>query len=130
MGLFVDRVAKARLGFAWTAENAAAITDICHRLDGMPLALELAAARIRPLSPEQIGEGLSHRFRLLLTGARTRSRVPADAAGLGRLELRLLTDPERVALRRLSIFSGGFDLDAAQAVSPTTESSPSTSWTS
>ena len=69
--LFVDRASKARPGFVVTDDNAAAVREICQRLDGIPLALELAAARIRALSPQQICDGLSDRFRLLSTGART-----------------------------------------------------------
>ncbi len=114
--LFVDRAAKARPGFARTAENAAAIGEICQRLDGMPLALELAAARIRSLSPQQICEGLSDRFRLLSTGARTLTPRQQTLRGSVDWSYDLLTDDERAALRRLSVFSGGMDLDAAQVV--------------
>ena len=114
--LFVDRAARARPGFARTAENAAAIGEICQRLDGMPLALELAAARIRALSPQQICDGLSDRFRLLSTGARTLMPRQQTLRGSVDWSYDLLSDDERAALRRLSVFSGGFDLDAAQVV--------------
>jgi DNA-binding CsgD family transcriptional regulator len=114
--LFVDRAARARPGFVVTDQNAAAIGEICQRLDGMPLALELAAARIRSLSPEQICDGLSDRFRLLSTGARTLMPRQQTLRGSVDWSYDLLAEDERAALRRLSIFSGGFDLEAAQTV--------------
>ena len=82
----------------------------------MPLALELAAARIRSLSPEQICDGLSDRFRLLSTGARTLMPRQQTLRGSVDWSYDLLAEDERAALRRLSIFSGGFDLEAAQTV--------------
>ena len=114
--LFADRASKARPGFAVTDDNAAAVREICQRLDGIPLALELAAARIRALSPQQICDGLSDRFRLLSTGARTLLPRQQTLRGSVDWSYDLLTEAERAALRRSSIFSGGFDLDAAQAV--------------
>ena len=114
--LFVDRASKARPGFVVTDDNTAAVREICQRLDGIPLAVELAAARIRALSPQQICDGLSDRFRLLSTGARTLLPRYQSLRGSVDWSYDLLSEDERAAVRRLSIFSGGFDLEAAQAV--------------
>ncbi|MCV7167087.1 LuxR family transcriptional regulator [Mycobacterium stomatepiae] len=104
--LFADRARRARPNFVVTETNTAQVREICERLDGMPLAIELAAARIRALSLPQIVDSLHDRFRLLTGGART--SVDWSHA--------LLTEPEQVLFRRLAAFVGGFDLDAAQAV--------------
>jgi non-specific serine/threonine protein kinase len=116
MRLFSDRALAAQTVFQVNRANAAAVADICRRLDGIPLAIELAAARVRALSVETIAERLSDRFHLLTGG---------DAASLPRLQtLRacidwsydLLTAPERSLLGRLAVFSGGWTLQAAEAV--------------
>jgi predicted ATPase/class 3 adenylate cyclase len=114
--LFVDRARRARPDFAVEAENAPALGEICRRLDGMPLAIELAAARVRALSLADILDGLRDRFRLLTGGARTAVRRQQTLRASVDWSHALLTEPERVVFRRLAVFLGGFDLDAAQAV--------------
>ena len=90
--------------------------EICRRLDGMPLAIELAAARVRALSLSEILDSLHDRFRLLTGGARTAVRRQQTLRASVDWSHALLTEPERVLFRRLAVFLGGFDLDAAQAV--------------
>jgi len=119
--LFSDRARRARPDFEVTDDNAETITEICRRLDGMPLAIELAAARVRALSPHEIVDSLHDRFRLLTGGARTAVRRQQTLRASVDWSHALLTVPERVLFRRLSVFMGGFDLDAAQAVAGTTE---------
>src|ERR1700736_5290576 len=114
--LFADRARHARPDFTLTDGNAAAVGEICARLDGVPLAIELAAARVRALSPPEILEGLHDRFRLLTGGARTAVRRQQTLRASVDWSHALLTEPERVLFRRLAVFLGGFDLDAAQAV--------------
>ncbi|HYQ36159.1 MAG TPA: LuxR family transcriptional regulator, partial [Mycobacterium sp.] len=114
--LFVDRARRARPDFAVDNDNAAAVGEICRRLDGMPLAIELAAARVRALSLAEILDGLHDRFRLLTGGARTAVRRQQTLHASVDWSHALLTEPERVLFRRLAVFLGGFDLDAAQAV--------------
>ena len=115
--LFTDRARHARPDFSVTGEaDAAAVTEICRRLDGMPLAIELAAARVRALSLAEILDSLHDRFRLLTGGARTAVRRQQTLRASVDWSHALLTEPERVLLRRLAAFSGGFDLDAAQRV--------------
>jgi predicted ATPase/class 3 adenylate cyclase/DNA-binding CsgD family transcriptional regulator len=119
--LFSDRARRARPGFAVTDENAETVTEICRRLDGMPLAIELAAARVRALSLDEIVGSLHDRFRLLTGGARTSVRRQQTLRASVDWSHALLTEPERVLFRRLAVFMGGFDLDAAQAVAGATE---------
>jgi predicted ATPase/class 3 adenylate cyclase/DNA-binding CsgD family transcriptional regulator len=114
--LFADRARHARPDFAVDDDNAAAVGEICQRLDGMPLAIELAAARVRALSVAEILEGLHDRFRLLTGGARTAVRRQQTLRASVDWSHALLTEPERVLFRRLAAFLGGFDLDAAEAV--------------
>jgi predicted ATPase/tetratricopeptide (TPR) repeat protein len=114
--LFADRARLAQTGFTVTDDNAAAVAEICARLDGMPLAIELAAARVRALSLADILEGLHDRFRLLTGGARTAVRRQQTLRASVDWSHALLSEPERVLFRRLAVFLGGFDLDAAQAV--------------
>jgi predicted ATPase/DNA-binding CsgD family transcriptional regulator len=114
--LFADRARRARPDFHVTDDNAARITEICRRLDGMPLAIELAAARVRALSLAEIADSLHDRFRLLTGGARTAVRRQQTLRASVDWSHALLTQPERVLFRRLAVFVGGFDLDAAQAV--------------
>jgi predicted ATPase/class 3 adenylate cyclase/DNA-binding CsgD family transcriptional regulator len=114
--LFSDRARLAQAGFTVTGDNAAAVAEICGRLDGMPLAIELAAARVRALSLAEILEGLRDRFRLLTGGARTAVRRQQTLRASVDWSHALLSEPERVVFRRLAVFLGGFDLDAAQAV--------------
>ena len=114
--LFTDRARLAKTGFKVTDDNAAAVAEICRCLDGMPLAIELAAARVRALSLVEILDGLHDRFRLLTGGART--AVPRQQTLRASVDWShaLLTEPERVLFRRLAVFLGGFDLEAAQGV--------------
>jgi predicted ATPase/class 3 adenylate cyclase/DNA-binding CsgD family transcriptional regulator len=114
--LFTDRARHARPDFTLTDDNAATVTEICARLDGMPLAIELAAARVRALSPAEILDSLHDRFRLLTGGARTAVRRQQTLRASVDWSHALLTQPEQVLLRRLAVFLGGFDLDAAQTV--------------
>jgi predicted ATPase/DNA-binding CsgD family transcriptional regulator len=114
--LFTDRARHARPDFTLTDDNAATVGEICARLDGVPLAIELAAARVRALSLAEILGSLHDRFRLLTGGARTAVRRQQTLRASVDWSHALLTGPERVLFRRLAVFFGGFDLDAAQAV--------------
>ena len=114
--LFTDRARRVRPNFVVTEDNRATVTEICRRLDGMPLAIELAAARVRALSVDDILAGLHDRFRLLTGGARTAVRRQQTLRASVDWSHALLTEPERILFRRLAVFLGGFDLDAAQAV--------------
>ena len=114
--LFADRARRVRPDFSVTDENAATVTEICRRLDGMPLAIELAAARVRALSLDEIVGSLHDRFRLLTGGARTAVRRQQTLRASVDWSHALLTETERILFRRLAAFLGGFDLDAAQAV--------------
>src|SRR6516162_8486227 len=114
--LFVDRAALAQSGFTLTERTAPAIAQICRRLDGMPLAIEFAAARVRMLSPDQIAARLDDRFRLL-TAAR-RQILPRQQTLRATMDWSydLLSEPEQALLRRLSVFAGGWPFEAAEAV--------------
>jgi predicted ATPase/class 3 adenylate cyclase/DNA-binding CsgD family transcriptional regulator len=114
--LFADRARLARTGFTVDDENAGVVTEICRRLDGMPLAIELAAARVRTLSLTEIVDSLHDRFRLLTGGSRIAVRRQQTLRASVDWSHALLTDTERILFRRLAVFLGGFDLDAAQAV--------------
>jgi predicted ATPase/class 3 adenylate cyclase len=114
--LFLDRAALREAGFGLTHANAAAVAQICTRLDGIPLAIELAAARVGLLSPEQIAAGLDDRFRLLTGGSRTALPRQQTLRALVDWSYELLDERERLAFARLSVFAGGFGLDAAEAV--------------
>ena len=114
--LFIDRAKKARPNFAVTDQTALALAQICHRLDGIPLAIELAAARVRVLSPDQISAELDDRFRLLTGGARTVVPRHQTLEASVQWSHDLLSDDERMLFRRLSVFAGGFTLDAAETV--------------
>jgi predicted ATPase/class 3 adenylate cyclase/DNA-binding CsgD family transcriptional regulator len=119
--LFTDRARRARPDFIVGEDNTALVQEICERLDGMPLAIELAAARIRALSLHQILDSLHDRFRLLTGGARTAVRRQQTLRASVDWSHALLTEPEQVLFRRLAAFAGGFDLDAAYAVGASTE---------
>src|SRR5438067_884410 len=114
--LFVDRAVKARPNFAVTNATAPVVAEICARLDGIPLAIELASARMRVLTPQQILAGLEDRFRLLTGGARGGLRRQQTLEASVAWSHDLLTPDERVLFRRLSVFAGGFALDAAETV--------------
>ena len=114
--LFTDRARRARPDFTVADDNAAVVAEICTRLDGLPLAIELAAARVRALSLAEILDSLHDRFRLLTGGART--AVPRQQTLRASVDWShaLLSEPERVLFRRLAVFQAGFDFDAAQTV--------------
>jgi predicted ATPase/class 3 adenylate cyclase/DNA-binding CsgD family transcriptional regulator len=114
--LFTDRARRVRPDFAVSDDNADAAGEICRRLDGLPLAIELAAARVRALSLAEILDSLHDRFRLLTGGARTAVRRQQTLRASVDWSHALLTEPERVLFRRLASFLGSFDLDAAQTV--------------
>ena len=114
--LFVDRARRARPSFTVTEANAAAIAQTCHRLDGIPLAVELAAARCRHLSVERIMTELDDRFRLLTGGSRMVMPRQQTLAASVEWSYDLLDDGERRVLRRLGVFAGPFPLQAAEAV--------------
>lgn len=116
--LFIERAVKARPNFIVTNENAPAVAQICHRLDGIPLAIELAAARVRMLTAEQIAEGLQNRFRLLTGGARTAMQRQQTLEASVEWSYNLLSEDEQAVLRRLSVFTGGFTLEATEHVCP------------
>ena len=114
--LFTDRAVLARSDFRVTAGNAATIASICYRLDGIPLALELAAARVRSLSVKEIDEKLYERFRLLTGGSRTALPRQQTLRSMIDWSYNLLNDPAKRLLQRLSVFSGGWSLVAAERV--------------
>jgi non-specific serine/threonine protein kinase len=114
--LFADRAADARPGFAVTAENAAAVAQICRRLDGLPLAVELAAARVRTLSVGDLAVLLEDRFRLLTGGGRTAPPRLQTLRAAVDWSHALLAPAEQAVFGQLSVFAGGFSLAAAEAV--------------
>ncbi|MFF2523228.1 AfsR/SARP family transcriptional regulator [Streptomyces liangshanensis] len=118
--LLAERGAAARPGFRVT-DDAEACAEICRRLDGLPLALELAAARLRVLGPRQIADRLDDRFRLLGTGSGSRTVLPRQQTLRAVVDWSwdLLADDERAVLRSLSVFSGGCALAEAEAVCDT-----------
>jgi predicted ATPase/class 3 adenylate cyclase/DNA-binding CsgD family transcriptional regulator len=124
IALFADRARHARPDFALSADDSAVLGEICQRLDGLPLAIELAAARVRSLSLPEILDGLHDRFRLLTGGSRTAVRRQQTLRASVDWSHELLTEPERVLFRRLSAFLGGFDLAAAEAVTGDAEVEP------
>ncbi len=114
--LFVARARAVHDGFALTAGNAPAIADICRRLDGIPLALELAAARVKTLPPEKIRDLLDDRFRLLTHGTRTAAPHQATLRALIDWSYDRLEPLEQVMLQRLSVFRGVWTLEGVEAV--------------
>lgn len=114
--LFVDRARAVRPDFTITEGNREAIAEICRRLDGMPLAIELAAARLRALTPVQIVERLADRFRLLTSGSRTALPRHQTLRAVVEWSWELLEPDEQAVARRLSVFSGGATLEAAEQV--------------
>ncbi len=114
--LFVTRALSASSTFVLTQRNAPAVRQICARLDGIPLALELAAARIASLSAEQIDERLKDSFRLLTSGVRTALPRQQTLRALVDWSYDLLDEPEKIMLARLSIFAGGWTIEAAESV--------------
>ncbi len=114
--LFVERARAVLPGFKLTNQNAAAVAQICHQLDGLPLAIELAAARVNLLSGEQIAARLNDRFRLLTGGGRTTVPRHQTLRAVIDWSYGLLSNQDRILLRRLSVFAGGWTLEAAEAV--------------
>lgn len=114
--LFVERGRAVAPEFRLTAENAGAVEQICRRLDGIPLAIELAAARLKILTPEQIARRLDDRFGLLTGGSR--AAVPRQQTLRAALDwsYHLLSEPEQRLFRCLSVFTGSFSLDAVEAI--------------
>ena len=114
--LFVARAGLRSSGFAITPENAAAVAKLCDRLDGIPLAIELAAARVNILTAEQIADRLDDRFRLLTDGSRTGLHHHQTLRMTMDWSYGLLSEEEAILLQRLSVFAGGFALEAVGAV--------------
>lgn len=114
--LFTERAAAAKPGFALTDANAFSIAQICHRLDGIPLAIELAASRVKVLSPDQIAARLDDRFRLLTGGSR--AALPRQQTLRAAIDwsYSLLSEQEKALFRRLAVFVGGWTLEAAEFV--------------
>jgi predicted ATPase/Tfp pilus assembly protein PilF len=117
--LFVERARLSRPGFGLTEANAEAVVQICRRLDGMPLALELAAARTQVLSVQQIADRLDDRFRLLAAGGRLALPHHQTLRAAMDWSHDLLSEPERILFRRLAIFSGSFDIEDAEGLAGT-----------
>ena len=113
--LFVDRAAMANPRFELTDDNAHAVVEICAQLDGLPLAIELAAARVRLLTPENLLERLRHRLDVLARGPRDLPERQQTLRSLLDWDYDLLSEEERVAFNRLSVFASGFTLPAAEA---------------
>jgi predicted ATPase/DNA-binding CsgD family transcriptional regulator len=114
--LFVERAAKVRADFALGVENAASVAQVCRELDGIPLAIELASARARMLSMEQIADGLSDHFRLLTGGPwKVTPRQQTLRASVD-WSYELLSEQERVLFRRLAVFVGSWSLEAVESV--------------
>jgi predicted ATPase/class 3 adenylate cyclase/DNA-binding XRE family transcriptional regulator len=113
--LFVERAQSALAGFTLTQENASAVAQVCHHLDGIPLALELAAARVKVLRVEEIAVRLNERFHLLIGGTRTALPRQKTLRAMIDWSHDLLSESERVLLRRLSVFAGGWTLEAAES---------------
>jgi predicted ATPase len=114
--LFFERAAAAHPGFVLSDANAVAVVEVCRRLDGMPLAIELAAARVAAMTPAEIAGLLDERFRLLTGGRRTAVERHQTLRAVVDWSYGLLSDTERVVFDRLAVFSGGFTLAAATAV--------------
>jgi non-specific serine/threonine protein kinase len=122
--LFVDRARAVQPDFALTDQNAAAVAEICRRLDGIPLALELAAARLIGLSPAQIAARLDQRFRLLTGGSRTALPRHQTLTATVAWSYDLLNASEQTVFNRLAVFLDGFTLDAAEVVGSASPLSP------
>ncbi|MPY99006.1 MAG: LuxR family transcriptional regulator [Actinophytocola sp.] len=116
--LFTARASACLPDFELTEDNADAVAELCRRLDGIPLALELAAVRIRSLSVRQILDGLSDRYRLLTQGSRTALPRQRTLRSLMDWSYDLLTEDARLLWARISVFAGSFELDAAEGICP------------
>jgi predicted ATPase len=116
VGLFVDRAVSARPSFRLDSHNAAAVVELCRRLDGLPLALELAAARVRMLSPKDLVARLGRRLKVLTRGARDLPERQRTLRGTIDWSHQLLDAEEQTVFRRLAVFPSGFSLEGAEAV--------------
>ena len=114
--LFQERAQLVQMDFALTKENASSVTQICSRLDGIPLAIELAAVRVQTFLPEQIAEQLDQCFHILTGGSRTALPKHQTLQASIDWSWHLLRTVEQILLRRLSVFAGGWTMDAAKAV--------------
>ena len=114
--LFLDRASGVLPDFELGEENRSAVAEICRHLDGMPLAIELAAARVAALPLDELARRMGDRFALLTTGPRTAEARQRTLRATVDWSYRMLTDPERVLMQRLSVFRGNWRLDAVQAV--------------
>jgi non-specific serine/threonine protein kinase len=114
--LFIDRAKLVRPGFDVTAENASALASICARLDGMPLAIELAAPRLRSMSVDELSQRLDQRFALLTDGSRTALPRHRTLRSTIDWSYDLLTEREQAMLRRVTVFAGGWTLASAEQV--------------
>jgi predicted ATPase/DNA-binding CsgD family transcriptional regulator len=116
VALFLARAEAAVPGFGLTEENQGAVADLCHRLDGLPLAIELAASRVRVLTPQQILDRLADRFTLLSHGSRSAPERQQTLRACVDWSFDLCAKPEQVLWSRLSVFVGAFELDAVEGV--------------
>jgi predicted ATPase len=114
--LFAERARSVKRGFALSPENAPVVAEICQRLDGIPLAIELAAARLKMMSPAEVLAHLDERFELLAGGRRTVLERHQTLRAATDWSYELLDPPERLLFARLAVFAGGFTLEAAQAI--------------
>src|SRR5206468_5670730 len=114
--LFEDRAAAVHRAFQLTEETAPAVAQICQRLDGIPLAIELAAAKVRVLTPREIADRLDSRFQLLTGGTRDVLPRHQTLRALIDWSYELLSEDEIKLLQRLSVFAGGWTLEAAEGV--------------
>jgi predicted ATPase/DNA-binding CsgD family transcriptional regulator len=114
--LFADRARANGVSLTVDEHSGPLVASVCRQLDGMPLAIELAAARLRSMSLSDLADRLDQRFRLLTGGSRTARERQQTLRATVEWSFALLTDAERMLLARLSVFAGGFDLDAAEAV--------------
>lgn len=116
VALFVERARETKRNFALTADNARAVVEVCRRLDGLPLAIELAAARARVLTPAAMLDRLEHQLKLLTGGARDLPSRQQTMRGAVAWSYELLEEAERAVLRRMAVFVGGATLEAVEAV--------------
>lgn len=114
--LFIRRAKSARQNFVLSNENASDISEICRKLDGLPLAIELAAARVKLLSPESILERLKNSLNLLTSGAKNLPERQRTMRGAVQWSYELLDENEQILFRRLAVFAGGFTVEAAEAI--------------
>ncbi|MEU3572163.1 LuxR C-terminal-related transcriptional regulator, partial [Kitasatospora sp. NPDC036755] len=124
VALFVDRAAAVLPGFTLTGSDAAAVAELVRRLDGLPFAIELAAARIRSLTPQEILERLTDRFALLTGGSSVAADRQRTLRALIDWSHDLCTGPERLLWERASVFRGGFDLESLERVCADAELPP------